>query len=59
MNEYLQYAIDSLREVAKQIESGNLPLSEIAYHARVCAYEAEGMTRSDAQGIVDIERVAA
>lgn len=26
-----------------------------AYEERVAAYEAEGMTRSDAQGIVDME----
>lgn len=42
---------------AKKSELANL-LIEIAaevYDALVCAYEAEGCTRSDAQGIVDAE----
>lgn len=30
---------------------------ELEYDARCCAYEAQGMTRSDAQAIVDAENM--
>lgn len=63
------YAAGALRRIAREIENETTAetlkrdgyaamqhrLSEIAYDARVCAYEAEGLTRSDAQSVVDVE----
>lgn len=51
-------AIPKVSDVARMIAAAQAP----DYEARVQAYEAQGMTRSDAQGMVDAEdmqRVAA